>query len=368
MNRMSVVSPPSIVSFTEPLHLACGQVLSDWNLAYESWGTLDEDGTNAILVCHALTSDCHVTSAGMPGVASGWWEEMVGPGKTIDTNRFFVLCINALGGSHGSSGPATPQPGGTQSYGMRFPFVTVDDMVRAQKRLLDRMGIHRLQLVIGGCLGGMQALAWGLHYPTMVNAVVALSARLASSSSTLALWSAVRRAIRLDPQWRDGDYYDGPIPHQGLGLATVIGLLHWMDGQTLEARYGRRRRGDGPGTLDSDFEIEHMFDGVVARAGGKIDPNSMIYLTRAIDYFDLSEAIIGAISTGQQLPPHLIVNYHRDLRYPPEEGEKLAAALSAAGARASTLTMDCAIAHGGFLIEQAAITVPVRDFMRSLVQ
>jgi homoserine O-acetyltransferase len=364
---MSAVPSPSIVTFTEPLLLACGQTLSDWRLAYRSWGKLDASGGNAILICHTLTADCHVTSAGVPGAAPGWWEDLVGPGKTFDTNRFFVLCINVLGGSHGSSGPATPQSGSGRPYGMRFPLVTVDDMVLAQKRLLDRLGIRRLQLVVGGCLGAMQALSWGLNYPDMVNAVAAFSARIASSPYTLALWSAVRRAIRLDPQWRNGDYYDGPVPSQGLGLANVIGLLHWMDAQTMDARYGRRRRSDGAGTLDSDFEIEHMFDGVVARGGGgKVDPNSMMYLTRAIDYFDLGPTL-SAQPAGQRLPPHLIANYRRDLRYPPEEGEKLAAALATAGARtANALTLECAVAHGGFLFDQAGLAAPLQDFIRSL--
>jgi homoserine O-acetyltransferase len=358
------VAGPQLVAFDEALSLDAGPVLDGWRLAYESWGRLDADGRNAILICRALTSNCHVTSAGRHGAAPGWWEQVVGPGKVIDTDRFFVVCMDTLAGLHGSSGPSTPQPGSNRPYGMRFPPVTFADSVRAQRRLAEHLGIRRFRMVAGGCVGAMQALQWGLDFPEMVGGVAAISIRMAPSAYALALWSVVRRAIQLDPEWRGGDYYDGPAPGQGLGLATVIGLLHWMDMETFEARYGRRRRSDAM-TFDPDFEVEHMLAGVVERAGGKVDPNSMIYTTRAADYFDVTGRI-AAIADGRGRPPHLVMNYSRDIRYPPEEGGRLADALGKAGIATTEIAFESPIAHGGFLIDQQSVLEPIANFMASL--
>jgi homoserine O-acetyltransferase len=210
----------------------------------------------------------------------------------------------------------------------------------------------------------MQALQWGLDFPEMVSGVVTLSTRMAPSTYSLALWSVLRRAIQLDPDWRGGDYYGGPIPGQGLGLATIIGLLHWIDKDTFEARYGRVRRSSVM-TFDPDFEVEHMFAGVIDRAGGKVDPNSIIYVTRAADYFDVSGRI-AEIADDRRRPPHLIMNYSRDVRYPPEEGRRLADALDKAGIRTTEIAFESPIAHGGFLIDQQSVMEPISKFMESL--
>ena len=359
--------PPRILHVGAPLALNGGALLRDWPIAWRSWGRLDADGGNAVLVCHALTSDCHVTSAGEEGTPPGWWESIVGPGRAIDTNRFFVLCANVLGGSDGSAGPSSPEPGTGRPWGMRFPQVTVADMVQAQTVLLQHLGIRRLRLVVGGCLGGMQALLWGVRHAAMVDAVVAISVRLASSAYSIALWDVVRRAIRQDPAWCSGDYYGGALPGDGVALASAIGLLHWMDPALMERRYGRRRReGGGPAGQAPLFEIEHMLEGVVARAAagaGRIDPNSLLLLTRAIDLFDLDDGAGGIAGATEPLPRHLVVSYARDLRYPPEEGERLTQALRKAGAKAKHRTLSGQVAHGGFLLEPAPVGALIQEFV-----
>ncbi len=346
-----------------PLALEFGGTLQNWHLAYETWGSLNAERSNAVLVCHALTSDCHVTSNGMPGQRPGWWESMVGPGRPIDTERMFVICINVIGGCDGSSGPASVDASTFRPYGMRFPMISVRDMVHAQALLLDELGIGRLHTVIGGCLGGFQALVWGTEYPERAPHFAAISARIAYSGYGIALWSVVRRAIMLDPHWNGGDYYGGTLPSEGLGLSTAIGLLHWMEPALMDSRYGRRRRTGGVPSMAADFEVDHLVQGVASRAQSKFDPNTLIYLTRAMDYFDLSEVFAARSDTFLAGSRAFLVNYDRDVRYPPEAGVELADVLHAAGAEVAFHQRNSAIVHGGFLLDPDSIAAEIRDFL-----
>jgi len=346
-----------------PLPLEFGGALENWHLAYESWGVLNADRSNAVLVCHALTSDCHVTGNGVAGLRPGWWETMVGPGLPIDTDRMFVVCINVLGGCDGSSGPAAIDAATLRPYGMRFPLISLRDMVRAQAMLLDLLGIDRLHTVIGGCLGGFQALVWGMEFPERARHFAAISARIAYSGYGIALWAVVRRAIMLDANWNGGDYYGGTPPAEGLGLSTAIGLLHWMEPPLMDSRYGRRRKGTSTPSMAADFEVDHLVEGVAGRAAGKFDANTLIYLTRAMDYFDQSEVFTarpGAFLAGSRA---MIANYERDVRYPPQAGAELAEALRRAGAEVAFLQRCSDIVHGGFLLDPLSIADDVRAFL-----
>jgi homoserine O-acetyltransferase len=348
-----------------PLPLDGGGLLHDWAIAYESWGQLNAAASNAVLICHALTSDCHVTSGGADGIRAGWWEGLVGPGRTIDTDRYYVICANVLGGSDGSTSPASREPGTDRAYGMRLPLLSVGDIVRAQAGLLDALGVDRLHAVIGGCFGGFQALTWGCDYPARAPRIGVLSARLASAAYSMALWHVVREAIRLDPDWRGGDYYETGVPTRGIGLATTMGLLHWMAPALMEARYGRRRQSNDRPGMAADFEVEHMLTGVARRAGETIDPNTLLYLTRSMDYFDLTERFASASAEWLAGTQALVVNYHHDVRYPPEEGRRLADALQAAGARTRFLALESKIAHGAFLLDTAGIVQPIADLLEA---
>ncbi len=349
-----------------PLTLDCGSTLPEVTIAYESWGELNSTASNAILICHALTSDCHVTSAGRTGVRPGWWERVVGPGCAIDTQRYFVLCANVLGGCDGSTGPAALMPGTGRRYGMRLPAISVADMVRAQGILLDHFGITRLRAVIGGCFGGFQALTWGITQPQRAPALLLIATRLASSSYGIALWHVLREAIRLDPNWRGGDYYDGTPPWRGSGLSAVIGLLHWMAPELMEQRYGRSRRSEPADSMELQFEVEHMLAGVMARAEGGMDPNTMIYLTRAMDHFDVGPTIAQLPASGLSGCRALIVNYHRDVRYSPEAGEWMARTLCRAGMRTEFHALSSAISHGGFLLDPDGVIPLIGNFVHSL--
>jgi homoserine O-acetyltransferase len=257
--------------------------------------------------------------------------------------------------------PETGRP-----YGMRLPLISIADMVRAQGILLDHLGITRLHAVIGGCFGGFQALTWGIAYPERAPVLGLLATRLASSSYSIALWYALREAIRLDPNWRGGDYYDGTPPWRGTGLSTVIGLLHWMEPALMEQRYGRRRRSESADGMETQYEVEHMLAGVIARAEGGIDPNALIYLTRAVDHFDIGRAIAQIPSGKLSHSRALVVNYHRDVRYSPEAGAEMAQALCRAGMRTEFHALTSAIVHGGFLLDPDGIAPVIGNFLRSL--
>jgi homoserine O-acetyltransferase len=248
---------------------------------------------------------------------------------------------------------------------MRFPIVTVADMVRAQRRLLDHLGIESLQAVIGGCLGGMQAMEWGRLYPDDVDRLVVIGATAATSAHTLGLWHTVRRCITDDPNWNGGDYYDGSPPRKGLGLAMMMAMLLWMGRDGFAHRFGRRLTGDEISYgFEADFEAERFLDGVAESAGAKFDPNSLLYLTRAMDYFDLTG---GKVTLEQALSPvrasTLLVSYRSDWRYPPEEMEPIRGALAANGVSARHCILDSSFGHGAFLHDPGGLVPLVRGFL-----
>ncbi len=321
---------PRVATFAEPLRLASGRELPGWAIAYETYGTFT--GDNAVLVCHPLTADAHAAGRHAPGdPRPGWWDAAIGPGRALDTGRFFVVATAVIGGSGGSTGPASVNPATGLPWATDFPVVGVTDIVRAQRPLLHRLGIARWHAVIGGCFGGQQALAWAIRFPELVERAVVLATTPATSAHTIAVFALLRRLIRADPAWRDGRYHAHGIPRQGLGDALAAALPLWMNRAVMERRFGRRRLDDATWTLDAEFAVERFLDEVAARGVERLDPNALLYLTRAEEYFDLA-AEYGTLEAA--LDPirarALLVSFDGDWRYPATEMAQLADGIAAA--------------------------------------
>jgi homoserine O-acetyltransferase len=349
--------------------LVSGPVLEDVEIAYETYGTLSRERDNAILLLHGLTADQH--ASGPPwhgGAKAGWWNQAVGPGLAIDTDRFFVICPNVLGSFGGSTGPMSLDPATGRPYGMRFPVVTIADMVAAQRSLLDALGIARLHAIVGGCMGGFQALEWMSRFPGRVGSTVLISATARTNTHNTALWSVLRAAIMSDPAWNGGDYYDGPAPDAGLGLLAMTGALFWMSRDALQDKFGLRTIENRPlrYTLEPEFAIEDFLARVRRNAAaGNLDANALIYLTRAIDYFDLSrEAGSVAAALAGYASPLLLISYATDWRYPPQEMEEIRAALVPRGIPVRHVTLDSPIGHGAFLYDFKSLEPVLADFLR----
>ncbi len=368
-NRVGIVlTTPIYEEFTDPLPLDCGGELARYRICYESYGTLAPDGGNAILLCHGMSADAHAKKGrDSEGDRPGWWDKAIGPGKMLDTDRYFVICSNVIGGSGGSTGPNTLDPHTGRPYGTRFPVVTIPDMVRAQTRLIDRLGISQLWAVVGGCFGGHQAMQWGVAHGDRVRKTVAITVRPSASAYTLALWEIVRAAVRSDPQWRGGDYYSDGLPVCGTGLATAISLLQWMDADLMESRYGRMPGSDAVPAfcLEPEFAIQQMMARVMRSSSTPVDPNSLLYLTKAADYFDLARGH-ESLAAGMRgaCGEFLLVSYERDIRYPVAETERLVEALRPNARSVTHLVLRNALSHGAYLYDLAGLDTEVVSFLQ----
>ncbi|HXH56754.1 homoserine O-acetyltransferase MetX [Iamia sp.] len=348
-----------------------GGQLSDITVAFETWGTLAPDASNAVLLCHALTGDAHAGGPAGPGHATaGWWGDLIGPGRVLDTDRWFVVCANVLGGCQGTTGPASPRPDRRGVYGSTFPVVSIRDMVRTHARLADGLGIERWAAVIGGSMGGMQALEWGVMFPDRVGALVPIATCAAATAQQIAYWSTGRRAIALDPGWRDGDYYDavpGAGPHGGLALARMISQITFRTDHVFTARFGR----DEVEPLSGDFGLwqrfqverylEHHGDKLIRR----FDANSYLLLTKAMDLHDLGRGRGGIDAALARIKaPVLAVGVSSDTLYPSYQSEELVRSLAHRGQRARYAEIDSPQGHDGFLLELdqvATLLAPVLD-------
>ena len=349
----------------EPLSLASGRELPGFTLAYETYGQLTPARDNAILVCHALSANAHAAGRHRPDDARpGWWDAAIGPGRMLDTDRYFVVCSNALGGNAGSSGPSSSDPHTGRPYGLRFPVVSVADMVAAQIHLADHLSVARWHAVVGGCLGGAQALTWLQHHPDRVGRVVAVGITAATSAHTIAFFEVMRQAVRLDPRWRGGDYYGHEPPDGGLGLSVMLGMLFWMTPAMMTEKFGRALVGDDYRyTLESEFRIERQLAALAEGGVRHLDANTMLYLTRAYEYFDLARGYPNLREALREaVAPTLLVSYTTDWRYAPERVEELAQALP----RARHLTLDSPFGHGAYLIDPVPLAIPVRDFLEEV--
>jgi homoserine O-acetyltransferase/O-succinyltransferase len=352
-----------------PFALEEGGVLPEVVLAYETWGTLAPDAGNAVLVCHALTGDAHAAGDSGPGQpTAGWWEPLIGPGRTLDTDRYFVVCTNVLGGCQGSTGPASPDPATGRPYGSAFPVVTVRDMVRAQRRLADELGIGRWLSVIGGSMGGMQVLEWGIIYPDRVRSLVSIASAAAASAQQIA-WSAVgRQAIANDPKWRNGDYYDaadGDGPQAGLALARQIAQIHYRSEAVFQRRFGRASTNPvDRWAMWDQFDVEsylaHHGDKLVRR----FDANSYLVLNRAMDLHDIGRGRGGVDDALARIRvPTCTMAIPTDTLYPPYQQEALRDGLTRTGVTVEHVVIDSPHGHDGFLLEFDQVGSAIEKFL-----
>jgi homoserine O-acetyltransferase len=343
-------------SFTsrEPFRCQWGGVLPGFTLAYETWGTLSPRRDNAILLHTGLSASSHAKSHAR-NTSPGWWEEFIGPGAPIDTDRFFVVCSNLLGGCYGSTGPMSPNPATGQPYATDFPILTVADMVRAQLRLLDHLGIARLHASIGASLGGMQSLQIAALAPERVGRLVSISAALRAYPQSIAMRFVQRQAVMSDPDWRGGRYYGQSFPHRGQRVAREIGTITYRSGPEWQERFGRERGDDGPPRLDEDFQVERYLAHQGDRFCLQYDANSYLYISKAMDLFDLLEEVDGSPLVARVRCPALVIGVSTDVLFPVWQQRELAERLEKQGAEVSYLELDAAYGHDTFLIDRERV-------------
>lgn len=354
--------------FDFPLLLRSGQSLERFTLAYETYGTLNADKSNAILICHALSGDSHVAGyyTHDPEEKPGWWDESVGPGKMFDTDQFFVICSNVIGGCQGSTGPNSPASDG-QPYALRFPIITIADMVRAQTHLIDRLGIHKLFAVAGGSMGGMQALQWSVDYPERVAHVLFLASTPRSSAQNIAFNEIGRQAIYADPNWNHGNYYDGPFPAKGLSVARMVGHITYMSEHSLEAKFGRNLHNRE--TLGYSFDTEFSVESYLRYQGQKFverfDANSYLYITKALDYYDVAEGYASQIDALRRIKAHfLVVSFSSDWLYTEGQARELVDGLKTVGQNVEYHHVTAHFGHDSFLVEVETMNDIVGGYLK----
>jgi len=357
------------VTLPGPLELDSGATLAPVEIAYETYGTLASDGGNAILVCHALTGDQHVASPHPITGKPGWWERMVGPGKPIDTDGHLVVCANVLGSCMGSSGPASPNPATGKPYGMAFPVITVRDMVRAQAMLLDHLGIGRLKAVVGGSMGGMQALSWPATFPDRVAAAVVIASTARHSAQNIAFHEVGRQAVMADPNWRGGDYYEtGVPPTAGLAVARMAAHITYLSEAGLTEKFGRKLQARDAKTFgfDADFQVESYLRHQGLAFTDRFDANAYLYITRAMDYFDLAEEHGGKLANAfrEARARFCLISFDTDWLYPTRESRAVVQALHAAGAPASFVELSSPYGHDAFLLDSPEMNRVIHGFLR----
>ncbi|MFA4984479.1 MAG: homoserine O-acetyltransferase [Candidatus Omnitrophota bacterium] len=345
--------------------LECGEGLSPVTLAYETYGYLNSDKTNAILIAHALSGDAHAAGLSDGGSRLGWWDNMIGPGKAFDTDKYFIICSNVLGGCRGSSGPSSANPKTKKPYGLSFPSVTIRDMVNAQKELIDYLGIDKLLSVAGGSMGGMQVLAWLVAYPGRLRSAIPIATSLKHSPQQIAFNEVGRQAIIADPCWRSGDYYGSTPPARGLSLARMIGHITYMSDQSMEKKFGRLKKKDPrPFKFTADFEVEgylhYRGDNFVKR----FDANSYLYITKAMDNFNLLEGgTIQSLFKGVKARL-LVIAFKSDWLYPSYQSKEIVKAAKLAGLETTYCEVDSAYGHDAFLLETKEETHLIRHFLK----
>ncbi len=351
-----------------PLALDGGQTLASHTVAYQTWGQLNAERSNAVLIFHALSGDSHVAGIHEDG-RTGWWDLMAGPGRAFDTDRYFIICANVLGGCKGSTGPSSTNPATGRPYAMEFPVVTIHDMARAQRPLLDLLGIEKLRAVTGGSMGGMLALAFAQLYPEMTERAVVLASAAAQHAQAIA-WNKIgRRAIMNDPLWRDGNYYDSPQgpPKHGLAVARMIGHVTYISEGAMDRKFGRALQATGKESFS--FGVDYSVESYLAYQGSifhqRFDANSYLYITRAIDYFDFSAQTGGDLTAAfaRTRARFLFLSYDADWLYSPERNEAMAAAARAAGREAVHHKIHAPLGHDAFLVQQEPQTELIREFL-----
>jgi homoserine O-acetyltransferase len=359
-------------TFAEPPHemiLESGATLGPITLAYETYGKLDNDKNNVILILHALSGDSHVAGYYREDDSKpGWWDIMVGPGKGIDTNKYFVICSNILGSCIGSTGPSSINPRTNKPYGIDFPLVTIGDMVRAQKALMDHLGIRKVLSVVGGSIGGMQVLEWCVRYPDMVVSAIPLATTTKHSALAIAFNEVARRAIMADPSWNNGSYYSGPKPDLGLAVARMIGHITYLSDEAMRQKFGRRLQGksDFSFNFDADFQVESYLRYQGTKFVERFDANSFLYITKAGDYFDLenehnSGSAVKAFSKATA--KFLVVSFTSDWLYPTYQSKTMVQAMKKNGLDVSFCEIKAEWGHDAFLLPSERLSALMKGFL-----
>jgi homoserine O-acetyltransferase len=365
-NSVGVVETKYLIFVCQPeaLRLESGESLGSVTLAYETYGKLNADRTNAILVLHALSGDAHAAGVHKDQDNPGWWDEMIGPGKAFDTDRYFVVATNVIGGCKGSTGPSSINPETGKPYALDFPFITIADMVHAQRHLIDHLGIDRLLCVAGGSMGGMQVLQWVASYPEHVRSAIPIATALKHSPQQIAFNEVVRQSIMADPAWREGNYYEYGQPEKGLAVARMIGHITFMSDHSMEEKFSRKlKNGNFSFGFDADFEVEGYLRYRGANFVKRFDANSYLYITKAMDYFDLSGGKLIRNRAGKELPRFLVISFKSDWLYPSYQSEEIVRELKSRLADATYCELKSTYGHDAFLVESENQTKLIGPFL-----
>ncbi|MEC8080192.1 MAG: homoserine O-acetyltransferase [Pseudomonadota bacterium] len=359
---------PQVAHFDEPLVLACGQTLPNYQLIYETYGQLNADASNAVLICHALSGDHHAAGYhSMDDKKPGWWDTAIGPGKPIDTNTFFVISLNNLGGCCGSTGPTSVNPATGKVWGAEFPMVTVEDWVETQARLADRFGIQQFADIVGGSLGGMQVLEWSIRYPDRLRGAAIIASAPKLSTQNIAFNEVARQSIRRDPEFHDGNYQShDTIPTNGLGLARMLGHITYLSDDSMGNKFGRQMRHD---TYQYNYEVEFEVESYLRYQGEaftkRFDANTYMLMTKALDYFDPAAREGGDLAKvlSKAQCEFLLVSFTTDWRFSPERSEEIVDALIRSGKHVSYTKIEAIEGHDAFLFPIPRYMAALRGFL-----
>jgi homoserine O-acetyltransferase len=349
------------------LELESGEVLSPVTVAYETYGSLNARANNVVLLCHALSGDAHAAGVDRATGSPGWWDSMIGPGRAFDTEKYFIICSNVLGGCKGTTGPSSIDPVTGRPYGPDFPVITIGDMVNAQARLLDHLGIERLLAVAGGSMGGMQALEWLVSRPGRVRSAIALATAARHSPQQIAFHEVGRQAIMADPNWKEGNYYGGSLPARGLAVARMLGHITYMSDLSMEEKFGRRFREDRrPFKFAADFEVESYLHHRSSSFVERFDANSYLTITKAMDLYDAGRGMPLADALSQVDARALVVAFKSDWLYPTYQSQEIVRACKLAGLDATYCEVDSTYGHDAFLLEAEEETHLIRHFLENV--
>ncbi|OIQ96878.1 homoserine O-acetyltransferase [mine drainage metagenome] len=374
-NSVGIVAPKT-AHFSVPLTLKSGAVLPQFDLVYETYGTLNADKSNAVLICHALSGTHHVAGKYTENDKyPGWWDNLIGPNKPLDTNKFFVIGVNNLGGCHGSTGPSSINPATQQPWGSQFPIVTVEDWVTSQTMLADYLGIQQLAAVVGGSLGGMQALQWTLAYPERVRHALVIASAPNLTAQNMAFNEVARQAIITDPEFHGGDYYaHGVVPKRGLRIARMLGHITYLSDDAMGAKFGRKLKDDIKYTFDVEFEMESYLRYQGDKFAGEFDANTYLRMTRALDYYDpalpfggdLSKALAQTSQQAKEQAQFLVVSFTSDWRFSPARSREIVKALLDNERTVSYAEVTAAHGHDAFLMPDPHYHAILRNYLQNI--
>ena len=351
-----------------PIRLDCGEMIGPLQVAYRTYGELNAQKSNAILICHALTGDQYVNDPHPITGKPGWWSQIVGPGKILDTDRYFIICSNVLGGCMGTTGPASINPATGQAWGLNFPVITIGDMVQVQARLVDALGVDQLFAVVGGSMGGMQVLEWCASYPDRVFAALPIATAARHSAQNIAFHEVGRQAICADPDWRDGDYLaQGTFPQRGLAVARMAAHITYLSEPALHQKFGRNLQGRKAISygFDADFQVESYLRHQGSMFVERFDANSYLYITRAMDYFDLAAEHGGVLANAFKATKtrFCVVSFSSDWLFPTVESRTIVRALNAVAANVSFVEVQSDKGHDAFLLDEPHFHATLQGFL-----